>query len=470
MKYQLLFLAYVFQIIFAVITFGQTTTKNTNAPQDSLNISDKNNLHDTIWSIKRCIDYALAHNISVKQADIQARLSKVSYQQAFMSRFPNVSLSTGLSFFFGRAINPTTNTYLTQTNYGQSWGVSSGVNLFGGLKVNNTITQAKTSYLSTLQQSKKANDDVSLNILSAYIQCLSLAEQIDLSKIQIDLAKSNLAITQAKIDVGSIPEINLYQIQAELANDSLSLISNIQSYELSLIALKVLLNLDLNMPFGVDKKSVAELNLLPISELQPEVLYALAKASLPGIKAAEYTITSNKLGIKIAKAAFYPSVSVSLSGGTSFNSVLLSQSSGGFKYFNQLANNLNGSLGGSVSIPIFNNLQAWTSVASAKYNLVNAEVGLEQSLQQLKNDIYTNYNNTVSALEKSINAERSAILAQKVSDISNKQYAAGAISAFELITNENKLLQANVQHISNKYEYILRMKILEYYRGQGIKL
>ena len=458
---------FIFLFVFALASFVAY------AQQNVIDTSQSIIQPDSVWSIQRCVDYALKNNISVKQADIQSRVAKLQANQVFLTRFPNLSFSANNGFGFGRTISYITNQYVASNTLNTGFGLSAGEQIFSFGKINNTIAQTRFNALAALYQFKQASDNVTLSILAAYLQAMSASELINTTKLQIDILKKNIDFTAKKLEVGSIAELDLLQLQNQLATDSFTLFSNIQAYQQSLIALKVLLNLDFNIPFTIDKTELTKLPILPIAEVAPDILYTSASQFYPIVLAGKYQIESAKKGIKIARASFLPVLGGSIGVNSGYFAQLgatLPNTPAQLSFPAQLANNITGSIGFALSVPIFSNGSTKLAYEQSKYALKTAGLTQELNLQQLRNDIYTNYNNTIAAYQKLATSRKAYLLTQRISNISNKKYQVGSISAFELITNQNNAAQTQIQLITNEYECILRMKILEYYKGQGVKL
>jgi outer membrane protein len=206
-----------------------------------------------------------------------------------------------------------------------------------------------------------------------------------------------------------------------------------------------------------------------LTALQPENVYKLAIDNQPAIKANKLRINSSEKNVLASKASMYPNISSNYSLGTNFFDVLKTTP---FKtaYPTQLDNNFKQSVGVNIAVPIFNNGTNRINYEQSKLSLQNSKTTEEQIEQKLKLDIYTAYSNATNALQKFNASKKQLDVAQKAFDFANKRYEVGLLNTLDLITNQNNLLKAKTQHLTDQYDYVFKMKLLEFYKGQGLKL
>src|SRR3569833_295292 len=221
------------------------------------------------WDLRRCVEYAIANNISVKQKDVLVRQAALSTKFAKAQSLPNLSFSTSGGFNFGRSIDPTSNQYTTNSVFFQSYNVNAGVNLFNffSLKNSQKATELKEDALNAGLLDVRNN--ISLNVANAYLSYLLAIERSNTAKVQIQQTTSQLNNTRKLVDAGSMPELNAAQLEAQLATDSTTYITEQGNAEQSRINLMGLLNLDASTPIEVSVPDVEKIPLEPLSELQP---------------------------------------------------------------------------------------------------------------------------------------------------------------------------------------------------------
>ena len=462
----------------------------------------------TKWDLRSCVDYAMKNNISVKQADVQARIAALQLKQAQLAVYPNANLTSGLGTQFGRSIDRITNSYSNTQALYNTFQFQSGIQLYNYGRLKNNISYAEFSAKAALADVEKAANDAALSVCTYYLQVLAAKEQVTISQLQIGQTQTQQSITQKKVEAGVLPELNLAEIEAQLASDSSTYISAEINYEQSVLALKGVLNLDAAAPFEVVIPDASAIPVLPLAELQPEPVYQLALGTQPLQKADAFRIKAAEKNIAVNKAQLYPTLSFGVNlasnfynsfnkvdgytlsgfspngdkvtvGGTDYYVttpvVSVKQSKNSFGeiwngYGNQLNNNFGQTLGLNLSVPIFNNGQYRIAYEQSKLNYKTQLLNKEGADMTLKQNIYTSYSNAVSALQKLNAGKKSVESNQKAFDFANKRYELGLLSTIDLLTNQNNLLRAKLQQVSNEYDYIFKMKLLEFYKGQGLKL
>ncbi len=451
------------------------------------------------WTLKKCVDYAVKNNISVKQADVQARIAALQEKQAKLYQLPNVNFSTGVYPQFGRTIDRSTNSFSNTAILSQNYAVQGSVEIFSFSKLKNNVAASTFNAKAALADVEKAANDVALSVATYYLQVIASYQQVNIAKVQIDQTKSNLDFTQKKVNAGSLPELNALQFESQLATDSSNLVTAQTNYNQAILALQGVLNIDVALPFDVEIPDVNKIPLDNLTDLQPESVYALAINNQPSIKANQFRIKGAEKSILVNKAALYPSLTGSYQLSSNYTNkaqevtgYTISNQLAGFAsvgsnnydvyiyspeyttknttYFKQLGNNFGQNLGINLSVPIFNNGTNRINYEQSKLNLQNAKTTEQQIEQKLKLDIYTSYSNALNALQKFNASKKQVELNQKTYDFANKRFEIGLLSSFDLLTSQANLLRAKTQLLADEYDYVFKMKLLEFYKGQGLKL
>ncbi len=455
------------------------------------------------WDLRRCVEYAMKNNISVKQADVQARIAALQLQQAKLNKWPTASFTGNMGWQFGRSIDPTTNLYTTTNFFFNQFQLQGGAQIYNWGRIKNTQAAADFNAQAAKIDIEKAANDVALNVASYYLQVLAANEQIEISKVQIAQTKAQYDITKRKVDVGALPELNLAELESQLATDSSNLIAAQTTFDQNVLLLKALLNIDMAAPFGVDTPPVETIPLEPLAELQPDYVYKLALGNWPEQRAYDLRIKGAGKNIKVNKTSMYPSISGFYGLGTTYNNLSQIQVDtihyippptpigtvsvdgtdykvynsspvtipvlGKQRYFDQLNINFSQNIGIGITIPIFNNGNYRMSYERSKLDLKTLQLQKQQADQTLQSNIYTAYSNSVAAMEKYNASVKAVASAQKAYDFALKRYDVGLLSTIDLLTNQNNLLRAKLQALANHYDYVFKMKVLEFYKGQGVK-
>jgi outer membrane protein len=454
------------------------------------------------WDLQKCVDYALANNISIKQQDIQARIAELTYKQSFSSQFPSLNFGTNLGLNTGRSIDRTTNQFTTESILYNSFSLQANVDVFNWFSKKNTIAGDRLETEASRAAVEKLKNDISLNVAAAYLQVLLAKEQINVSKVQISQTDSQLYITRIQVREGSLPELNVAELEAQLAADSSSLISAVGTERQSILLLQSLLNLDAGKPFDVTAPPVELIPIDPIAELQPEPVYEMALKNLPQQRVNQLRLEAAKKYQQAAKGSMYPSLSVGASLGTNYSTIKNNQKllsalpigvdtiaavSGSntpvvvpkfdynYRFFaspygTQLSDNFSNSVGLSISVPIFNGRSARTNWEKQKLNVSNLVLQQDLDNMTLKQDIYKAYTDAITSMQKFNSTTKSVSASQKAYDFAQKRYDVGLLNTIDLLTNQNNLFRAKIERLSAQFDYVFKMKVLEFYKGQGLKL
>lgn len=461
------------------------------------------------WDLRRCVEYAVANNISVRQTDLQTRFSQLTFRQGKQAQWPSFSFSNSYSFRLGRAENPSTGVLEDNNIFNINFGLNSQVSIFNWFSKKNTIESNRLSMEADKAQVKKIQDDIALNVAVAYLQILLAREQVNLANVQLASTREQFTNTRKKVEAGVLPELNAAELEAQLARDSSNLISAETSVLQFLLQMKAVLNLDAGATFDIETPPVDRIPIDNLADLLPESVFALALVNLPQQKVIELRLQSAKKSVDAAKGQLYPSIGGFASLGTNYvrfkdrpiynqvvtgysSSLLRTNAGGGVylpvevpvmqqgtnvvsyfspdKFSRQLHANFGQGFGVGVSVPIFSGSTLRTSWERSKLFVQQWELTKEQDNQKLKQDIYKAYNDATAAIQK-FNADKKSVeTAKKSFEFAQKRYDLNLLSTFDLINSQNNLLKTRIQALYSQYDFVFKMKLLEFYKGQGIKL
>jgi outer membrane protein len=453
------------------------------------------------WDIRKCVEYALKNNISVKQADLQARFAQLDLHLSKMALYPFASFSGNVGYSSGRNQDPTTFSLITNGYFFNDYRLQAGADLFNWFSKKNTIAARDYNLQSTVLGAEKARNDLSLNIAASFLQVLLAKEQVRIAEVQMNQTRTQLERTRIQVNAGSLPELSAAQLEAQLATDSAAVINAETTTNLLFLQMKALLNLDAAAPFDIETPSIDQIPVDAIADLQPDAVYAIATASQPQQKADGLNIKAAQKLVEAARGSMYPTISLFGNLGTTFNSRAREVKSrtqgnipvgtvsvngtpyqvfpinpidiysyGNISYFDQVNRNFRQAVGVAVSVPIFNGHNLKGSWMRSKLNLKQLELQKEQNSQTLKQDIYKAYNEATAALQQYQANKKTAETAQKAYDFAKKRYDLNLLSIYDLINSRNSFQTARIQTLYAQYDYVFKMKVLEFYKGQGIKL
>jgi outer membrane protein len=459
------------------------------------------------WNLLQCVEYAMANNITVKQTDLQTKLADLQYNQSKIGRLPAFSLSTGSSYNSGRNQDPTTFSLVTQSYLSANMQLQSSAEIFNWYSKRNTIAANQWELQATKAATDKLKNDIALAVANAYLQILLAKEQEKIAGVQLQQSQSQLINTRKLVDAGALPELNAAELEAQVARDSATFISAGGNTEQAILSLKAYMNIDAGAAFEIDIPPVEKIPVEKIADLQPDAVYALAMANMPQQRVNDFKLKAAQKNSAVSKAGMYPTISVfgSLATGYAnyfnipkYQQVFTGNASTGYKadagngvfydvvgpvyspvrsgtyksdaLFSQLNKNFRQSVGLSISVPILNGYSLRTAWQRSKISITNLQLQKQLDDQKLKQDIYQAYNAALVAFEKFNAGKKTVEAAERTYSYAKKRYDVGMLSTFELITNQNNLFRAKLESSLNQYDYIFKMKVLEFYKGQGLKL
>jgi outer membrane protein len=453
------------------------------------------------WSLERCVAQAQENSRLVKQSQIQIKNAKLLQKQNEYERYPSVSASSNLGFNFGRSVNPSTYTFEnSSTNY-NSWGLNARATLYNGGRINNQIKQGAIDIQAAQADLEQSASSIGLQVAQAYLQILLYDEQLENARKRLQTAQSQLDRTEKQIKAGQLAPTARYDLIAQVARDEQSIVTASNNVDIGILTLKNLLELSPETAFKIEKPTIV----LP-SDANPDAfmfraVYNQALTTQPQIRAAEYRIKSAEMGVKVAEANLLPSLSISGSLGSNYSSTILDFAKGTVEtrevsrqakvnnvpvtitesvrdiinapkkgYGSQLGDNFGQGIGLNLSIPIFDGFRNKIGVQRQKLNVESQMLTLEREKQTLKSDVQ-NAIASAKAAKKQYEAAQKSYEAQKMAyEAVDKRLQIGNANGFELTVAKNNMDTAQVDVTVAKYDYLFRLKIVEFYEGKKLSL
>lgn len=421
----------------------------------SANAQERMTLHD-------CVQFAIDHNISIEQRKLQTQNAEIALNTSKSSRLPAVTASLGQSFGFGRSTSRDGST-VDQTSANTSFNIGAQLPIFTGFRIPNQIKADEYSLKAATENLEKAKRDITVSVASYYLQALYYKGLTEIQTRQLELDRDALTKAQALYDAGRKPESEVAAAAAQVAMSEHSL-TEAQGNEL--LARLDLIQL-LNMNCDADKFYVVELDTTSLMGDMPlpEAVFSYAVETHPAIMAAKYNLETSKHQLNVAKSSLMPSLSLSASYSNSYFHLYDSDFNSSFG--KQL--DLNGSeyVGLSLSIPIFSRFASRNSVRQAKLSVQNYNWALEEARQSLNKEIQQAYWNAAKARDNYFSAQKAAESTTIAYRYEADRYAAGRSTTYDLQSVRTRLEKALHDEIQSKYEYLIRVKILEFYNGQN---
>ena len=409
---------------------------------------------DKKWNLKECIDYAVKHNVEVKQGENQIKKLKVERSTLKNSFLPDLNAGASQKFAFGRSLNQE-NTYEDSNIQNTSFSLATEIPLFRGFKTSASISQNKFDLLAAEANKELIENNLSLNVTGCYFQILLNKEIYRIAQEQIRLTKEQEDRTQLLIENGKAPQSQLYDVKAQLADDELSATEARNSLRLSFLELVQLMELQ-----GSDYFDVDSLDEDVIEVLNPGNIYASALNCMPQIKQAYYSLQSSFKSVKVAKSGYYPTLSM----GAGINTGYYYSGGAGNQSFNQqFKNNMQKSIYFTLSIPLFDRFSTRNQVRTARIEEDNARLSLENEKKSLYKDIEKAYMDAIAAFEKYESTTKAVTANREAHRYALEKYAAGKSAVYEYNEIKMKLADALSQQSQAKYTYLLKKRILAFY-------
>lgn len=445
------------------------------------------------WNLQQCVDYALKNNILLKQAEINNQISKNNSTQAKANILPTLNGGAAHTYNFGRTVDRFTNTFANTQVLSQNLFISSNLVLWSGLAQYNNIKASEYAYKAGAENIKQQQNDLSLNVATAYINAIYCDELLLIAKNQFDITKQQYDRTLKLADVGTVAKSAVSDIKAQVANEEVNVTNADNNYQIAMLTLKQLMNLD-----SVDINIVK-----PDIEVQSENLlsnsvhniYETALKNQPSIKSAEYNLMMAKKSLAAAKGRISPTISLNGSVGTGYSGLAkdikgvnitgadtTGITTGGQyvltptyqtimadkPFMDQYKDNVNKSIGLTLSIPLYNGLQTYTSVKNAKLNALNAKYTQDLAEQNLYKTIAQAYANARAALNKYVASKASVEASEQSFNYAQQKFNVGAISSFDFNSAKTRLVNAQSSLLQSKYDYLFKLKVLDYYMGKPL--
>lgn len=417
------------------------------------------------WNLKQCIEYAIEHNLTIKQQEAAKDESAVDLNTAKWSRLPDLNGSASHSFNFGRSLQMD-NTYQQLNTQNTGLNLSTSIPLFTGMQIPNQIALSKLNLKAAVEDLNKAKEEISIQVTSAYLQVLFNEELAKVAHEQVALSEEMLKQKTAFFKVGKASEAELYEAKSRAAQDQLSAVQADNEYRLALLDLSQLLELPTPEGFGIVSPSIDEDKDFSILT-SPADIYSEALLIKPSIKAAQYRVEGAQKSIRIAQSGYYPQLSLGAGIATSYYNVS-GRENGNFG--SQLRDNFSQYIGLSLNIPIFNRFSTRNQVRKARIQQTTLNWQLEDAKKALYKEIQQAYYNAVNA-ESKFESSRTADEAAKASfNLMKEKYANGKATSTEFNEARTNWLKAVSDRIQAKYDYLFRTKILDFYKGVPLTL
>ncbi len=421
-----------------------------------------------VWSLQKCIDYALENNIQIKQQELNTNYFENQVTQAKSNRLPNLNAQIGNDNSFGRSLTYD-NTYRNVNSSSITGGISTSFTVFDGFSLSNNIVKQQLDLQATLKDLQKAKDDIMLSIARSYLEILFAEEVVLIDEAQIEVTKQQISRTQQLVDAGSLAKGSLLEIQAQMAREELQLVNDKNMVQMAYLTLYQFLELPIAESFKIEKPVLPEIK-ANFSMANSIDVFNNAMNARPEIQAAQLRVKSAEMDLEIAKGSRYPNLSFSANYFNLYNNKYSDIAGNDISFGDQLKNNRRSALGLTLGIPIFNRFQVKNSIANATLQISDYQYRLQSASNVLRKDIELSYTNALAALNRFISTQKAVISMEEAFRYVEEKFNVGMVNSVDYNLQKNQLTSAKSQLLQAKYEYIFRTKILDFYNGVPIEL
>ena len=419
------------------------------------------------YSLRQCIDYAISHNITVRQSANNVEQSAVDISTAKWARLPNLNGSAGQNWRWGR--NSVTETdkdgnqyqvYKNTYNYGTNASLSTEIPLFTGFEIPNQYALAKLNFKAATADLEKAKEDIAIQVASAYLKVLLTQElkQVAINQVELSKEQSNRIIRL--FEVGKASPSEVAEAKSRVAQDELSVTQSDNDYQLALLDLSQLLELSNPHLLSIQK---ADTTFVTTLLTPPDEIYQYAVTNKPEIQAAQYRLLGSEKSIRIAQSGFYPQLNLGGNWGTGFSSDLKNN------FGTQMRENRNKSIAFSLSVPLFNRFATRNRVRTARLQHFNQYLKLDNAKKVLYKEIQQAWYNALAAESKYNSSEVAVKASEESFRLMNEKFNNGKATFVEYNEAKLNMTKALSDKLQSKYEYLFRTKILDFYKGQIIE-
>ncbi len=431
------------------------------------------NAQNKKWTLQECVDYAINNKISIKQSELDLETTVIGKKAAIGSFLPSFNANASHSWNIGLNQNITTGLLENQTTQFTSAGLNSNITIYNGLQNQNRYRKANLSIIAAQYQVAKMKDDIALNVANAFLQILFNKENLKVQKEQLANDEKQQKKSEEFVAAGVVARGDLLDVLATVALDKQNVIAAENNLFLSNLSLAQLLQIEDFQTFeiaDVDYQATSSATMLE----KPENIVEKAKQNRVELKIARANLEVAERDVKIAKGDFQPSLIgfYSFSSRVSYADRVIGFNpngspilSGPLPFFDQFSNNKGHNFGLQLNIPILNGFSAKNNLDRFKIALDRSKINEKQATLDLERNVYTAITNAKAAL----NAYDAAIAAfearKEAYNYAKEKYAVGMMNSFDFSQSQTLYTNAQSEVLRTKYDYIFKVKIVEFYYG-----
>ncbi len=411
-----------------------------------------------VWTLEECVLYAVENSPETNIAATNNDIARQNYREAIGALLPTLNASVGAEFNFGRSL--VDYNYVDRNAFNNEYNLGSDLTIFAGMRNVNNIRMQRVNRLTGRHQLDQKRDEVAFATMEAFFNVLYCKDMVVLAESQLEESRLNLRQTERMEELGIKGFPDVAEMRAQEASNSYRLTQQQNLLTIGIILLKERMNFPIEetldiVPYDLDGEAEK-------TPLTAEGIYLQALAYLPKAKAAYSTAESSRIALQIARGARFPTLSMNAGYWTGFSNA----EDGGFT--EQFKGKRRYWVGASLRIPIFNGFSTSANIKRSKYQLEIARTERDAALRAL----YTEIEQAVADMNGSADQHAQSVRQREYTsvahDVNRRKYEEGLVSALELHTSSNRLVQARADELNSRFTYILKKRMVDYYCGQPL--
>jgi outer membrane protein len=417
-------------------------------------------------SLKQAVDIAIKNNLLVNQADLQSQSYRVAFDQSWEYMLPTLGISGSQGINFGRSLNTTNYTYVNAQTGTGNYNLNANLPIFQGLQLQNGIKQTRYNYEASQLDLRYQKDNITLNVLLAYLSILSNRDQLATIREQQNADTVQLHRLENQNREGALVVLsNLTDLQGQVAQDMINIataVNNLESAKVNLFQL-------MNIPYKRDLQFENSVNTADIADYQASAdsIYQTALQTIPNIQSAALKVMGFEKALSVARGAYWPTLSFGGNVNSYFNGAATAPATTNkIPWGTQFKDNRSEYIGLNLSVPILNGFRVRNNVRNAKINLQNSRLLSNNTRLLLQQSVELAFQNMIAAYKQYKFYNDQAVAYAESFRITNIRFTEGVITADVYVLAKARTDQAATSLAAAKYAYIFRTKVLDYYQGR----
>ncbi|MBN1199977.1 MAG: TolC family protein [Bacteroidales bacterium] len=413
------------------------------------------------WNLEQCIEYGWDNNLSIQTQELGVKIQQTNYLQANNNLLPAFSAQSSINKYFGRSIDPATNTYIDVQFFDNSYGLSSTIEVFSGFMKINTIAMERFTYEAEKNKLQQVKNMVALSIINGYFNQLLNEGLSAIALENYQLSREQYDYTSRLVQVGRKAGTDLLEIDASLAADSFLLVQSCHLLEQASLDLKYQMNYPLEDTLDIDTVLFSVFT-GSMDTLTMEELFNLASEALPDMRMAENQVNAAKKAVKISKGSFSPRIGFYAGWGSNYATTLTDDNDQVIPFPDQISNNGSEYLSIGLDIPLFTRFSKYTALRKSKLLYEQARIQYDDEANKLRMAVEKSLTDWRSARAEYHSARKQLLQSEKAFEAAEKKLDKGLINIIEYYIQKNKVFRAKTEVLRTGLQALLKERYIRF--------